>query len=168
VAPLVELLSDKDRDSRSRREAIDALGWLGVDALSAVPTLIEALQEDNDYIRQGAADALGAIGPLAKDAIPALAEMLNEENPPRGYKGILIQAGAQALAEIGPDSIDTLRGALRKDDPYVRGWAAFGLGEIGPAAAAAVPDLVKASGDTDKNAQYQAERALRRIRGIEP
>ncbi len=55
-----------------REGAATALGRLGPDAAPAVPALIEAFEDPDDYVRWKAAEALGEIGPAAKDALPML------------------------------------------------------------------------------------------------
>ena len=46
----------------------------------AVPSLIEALKDDESWIRQMAARNLGVLGPNAKSALYALIESLKDED----------------------------------------------------------------------------------------
>lgn len=50
----------------------------GKAALPAVPQLIKALDDDNNYVRTNAAGALMMIGPDARAAIPALQAALKD------------------------------------------------------------------------------------------
>jgi HEAT repeat protein len=55
-----------------RHKAAVTLESFGREAEAAVPNLIEALSDEDDFVREWAAHALGAIGPAAVDAVPAL------------------------------------------------------------------------------------------------
>jgi HEAT repeat protein len=63
------------------------------------------------------------------------------------------------------DAIPALTDALDHDEePYVRGMAAVALGELGPAARAAIPALRRARTDDPSEAvRTDADRALHRI-----
>ena len=65
----------KDENALAHRDAIWALGKIGK---AAVPSLIEALNDED--LRKAAIGALGGIGPGAKAAAPALSEMLKDES----------------------------------------------------------------------------------------
>src|SRR6266496_4536582 len=60
-------------------------------------------------------------------------------------------AAAQALAsfELTAESVSSLAKALGNPDGYVRAFAAWCLGNLGPAAREAVPALVEALGPDD-------------------
>jgi HEAT repeat protein len=78
----------------SRRERViscRALGWIG--AVTAVPVLIEALQDRDWKLRMSAAKALGAL--RARDAAYQLRGLLSDRNPR------VRKAAAQALGRIG-------------------------------------------------------------------
>lgn len=62
-----------------RQAAANALGQFGAKAKSAVPALIIALKDENQYVRLNAASALGRIVLEAKPAIPALLAALQDE-----------------------------------------------------------------------------------------
>jgi HEAT repeat protein len=53
---------------------------MGVEALSVVPVLIEALQGEKSDVRANAAIALGKIGAEASSAIPALLEASKDKD----------------------------------------------------------------------------------------
>lgn len=88
----------KEREGRTgeaedaRWRANNALARIG---LAAVPALIEALEDNNFYVRQRAAFALHDIGPGAKEAVPALLERFKKEK---------LQWAANALKRIDPDA----------------------------------------------------------------
>ena len=82
---------------------------MGAKAAPAVPQLITALSDPNNYVRSPAAAALGAIGTPGIDAVHALAERLLSKNE----DGFVLASVAYALGEIGPAAREALP-ALRQ------------------------------------------------------
>lgn len=86
VPALIKMLEEKDlrwgkhMASDLRKSVVRALGYMGPQGKTAVPTLIETLKDDEAYIRKCAADALGSMGPQAKAAGPALKEALEDDD----------------------------------------------------------------------------------------
>ena len=72
-------------------------------------------------------------GPAASNAVPALVESL----PLTHIEGIT------ALDRIGAAAVPALRDALKSDSDDRKTYALRALGDIGPAAAPAVPDLIE-------------------------
>ena len=82
AAQWIAIFQDKNRSWVERRQAVEAIGYLGLAARSAVPCLIQAidptktgdakLDRTNDSLRHDAIEALGRIGPVAAEAIPKL------------------------------------------------------------------------------------------------
>jgi HEAT repeat protein/lysophospholipase L1-like esterase len=90
-----------------------------------------ALRADPDPgVRAAAARALGAHGDPGLAAESALYAALADASEPVRH------AAARALHALGPTSGDAerLAEALASDDPYVQGFAAWSLGELGDAA----------------------------------
>jgi HEAT repeat protein len=167
VPALVEFLKDKD----ARRDVLYALQAIGPNASSAVPAIHEALvcaqdsKGDKGTSRVGngpdAADlkdaeewqvacvsTLAAIGPTAKATVPSLVKLLKSDSLD------LRIAAAQALWCINkhPDAVPTLIELLKLPISRER-WAlgderVAALGEIGPAAKAALPQLRKLHAET--------------------
>jgi len=92
------------------------------------------------------AKAMGDIGPDAQAASPALKSALLSLGGIGGNIAVR-EATAEALGKI--KALATLREVLREGDIEIRKVATQAIGEIGPAAAPAAPDLVKASEDRD-------------------
>ena len=115
-----------EKDSKTRLEAVRALGKMGVAAKEAIPALTELLRdrEKEENIRLQAAGALGKMGPEAKAAIPALTELLRHEDGAVGLvaASILGKMGLQAEA-----TIPTLMEFLRDKEWGVRTAAATAL-----------------------------------------
>ena len=63
--------------------------------IKAVPTLIDSLENKDNWIRTNAANILGEIGPPAKDAIPALVIALDDNYDDCRFRAV------QALQKIG-------------------------------------------------------------------
>jgi HEAT repeat protein len=148
VAPLL-LEALKSPDHQVRQNAVEKLGKIGRDAVSAVGPIVQALRDSDEYVRYAAAEALGSIG--SREAIPALIKSLGDAK-------LNVQAqAASAIYRIGDDAsvqelavpvlIKALEGERYSLDHVIRV-----LGEMGPAAYRAVPALVrslKRSGSSD-------------------
>jgi HEAT repeat protein len=88
----------KDPDVVKRRQAIRELATRTADAERILPGLVEALQDENGYVRHDAAITLGKFGPAAKQGVPALMVALKDKE--RGVR----KAAAQALKKIDPQT----------------------------------------------------------------
>jgi HEAT repeat protein len=175
----------KSKDATTRRKAANTLGLVGADAKTAVPALVESLKDPDPQVRGTAARALAAIGPPAVPALLKAAESspdrsvcslaylaLGESRPAdaealRALVAALKDpekevraAAAFALARLGDGAVAPLRQALRTKDAS----AALALGQIGqPAVNAAIPDLVAAMNDDDKELRIAVHHALVKI-----
>jgi HEAT repeat protein len=150
--------SSPQRDTLSEL-AVKALGSIGPDARAAVPSLIELLDDQYVYLRLASADALGEIGPSEPSVLPALTRVMNES-----LDDDLTRTAAQALGQIGEAALPALTSALRSPDFVVRCRAAMSLGEMGSAAAAAIPDLERTSTDDDPDVRELGKEAIKKIR----
>jgi len=93
----IELPDDLERQLAIQAHALnEPLERLLLQVLSAIATLIPALQDANPALCKGAAEALGAIG--AETAVPSLAQLLQDENIQ------VRQAATDALRKIGTDT----------------------------------------------------------------
>jgi HEAT repeat protein len=77
-----------------RLHAIHALGERTSEGVSVIPVLVEALKDENTYVRRDAARALGHFGADAREAVPALRGCVKDREPS------VRKAAAQALQEI--------------------------------------------------------------------
>jgi HEAT repeat protein len=73
------------------------------------------------------------------------------------------RTAALLLGRCGKPAVPALVGLLGNKDEYVRWYAAYALGRIGPEAREAVPALARALGDNNKDVRRCAAEALGRI-----
>lgn len=157
-----------DADPATRGDAAVAIAALGPDAAAAVPVLEKMLREDDaaPATRYPAAYALGRIGPAAKPALEQLRALSGSTDE------VLATVAVWAAIKIDPQdaslleqAIPALRKAVRADREIVRLEAAVALGDIGPAAASAIPILELVSEeDSAKTVRAAAATALAKIK----
>jgi len=114
-----------------------ALGRIGPASPAVMTALMDALRaEGRNY--STAVSTLEEIGPPAHEAVPLLSRALAGE----GVWGRMQAARAlwRITGEAGP-SVAALAAALDDPNERVGRWGAYCLGEMGPAAAAALPAL---------------------------
>ncbi|WP_139228492.1 HEAT repeat domain-containing protein [Planctomicrobium piriforme] len=153
VAGLLEIVNDPQAGWANRRQAALTLGRIGAPAAAAVPDLIRLLnsgERDATATRMWALRALALLGTAAADATTAVAGIINDQNEP-----FFVQATAlETLGCIGkdrPETLPVLLAALQSDQQRpvngnneLRMAAAEAMGLLGPAAAAAIPELIRA------------------------
>jgi HEAT repeat protein len=156
---LVSWAQDSDREILAA--ACETLVQLG---RAAVPKVVPLLSSDKRRDVMNAATILGRIGLEPKLVVPALGKAL--ENPDAEVREKVIEA----LENFGPDAepavamlLQTLTKTVQTD---LQKQIAYTLGEIGPAAKDAVPqliELVKSSKDRDGFLNVSAAEALGKI-----
>lgn len=145
VSVLVEALREPDSDVRQR--VAQALGQIGPEAKAAVPALIDALKDQEEWDYNTAAQALVDINtPEARKALEDYYRLFEALKDPD--ESIRNQA-AQDLGYIGPEAktaVQALIEALKDDDEMVRYYAAEALENIGtPDAQKAIEEYQKKS-----------------------
>ncbi len=123
---------------------------------------IRDLKHQDWRVRSRALDALLKMGAEAREAIPVLVEALENEEERTALR---LQA-ATALIVIAPTEkrvLLALTGTLKTRDPVVRFRVAWILGQLGTAAEAAVPELIRALKDTNALVRLHAVDALGKI-----
>jgi HEAT repeat protein len=175
--PATPLLRRKLRseDAHDRRVAVELFVRIGPREATLAATLRPLLKDPDGYVRKAAIEGLGAVGPAAKDAIDDL-ERVASEDPLMtrrvGSRIALIQvAGAsdervQALAaclELKPANKPDAKGDAGGPDDGAAAYAASALGDLGPKARAAVPQLRAALNHADPQVRAYATQALQRI-----
>jgi len=154
----------KEPDPALRSAYLSALAAIGPAAVEAMPVLLAELGDPEMPIRYAAIHAIGRIGAEAKVAVPLLEKNLLERDD------MLQIASAWALVQIDPrregiadQCLAPLTRALQLADPYARNEAVVALGELGPAAAPAVPALKELSSDPDEAVRKSVAAALKKI-----
>jgi hypothetical protein len=117
--------------------------------------------------QQGAAFLLGTIGPPAKEGLPAVELLMTDGNT---YTRIV---AAQAIWRISGDASKALPVLLESVSAQNQGsegpllFAINAIGDMGPAASAAIPDLERLRSNSSR-ANQSVGRALARIRAPRP
>jgi HEAT repeat protein len=142
---LIEAL--QDRDGQVPVRAAEALGRLRV--VRAVPALMTALKDKEEYIRWAAADALAQLG---EPAVEPLVALLRDPNP------VMRDVAIRTLGKIGPAAVPGLSSALKNPLKAMRETAADALGGIHHERA--VPPLLEALADKELTVREKAARAL--------
>ncbi len=155
VARLAQRLADEG-DAERREAAAWALGRRGELSRPALPDLSRALRADGDAgVRAAAARALGEIPGAVRAEANALLDALGDASQ------VVRFAAAQALGaqplRVEDDAVTRLMPMVASDDGYVRGFAVWSLGELGPAAEPAVPALMQALREEDQRRGVAAQ-----------
>ena len=127
---------------------------IGCSKKEDVGSLRKRLSDDRPYIRWRTAHALGRIKDI--HAIRALITILKDRN-----LNVRIKA-AEELLKIGKPAAEPLIAALKGENPYVREFAAYTLGEIRDRRA--VEPLIVILNDKNINVREAGTRALGEIR----
>jgi hypothetical protein len=154
----------------ARNEAALALMKLAPRSRSAVPELAVALKDEQPLVRVNAALALFKMKEEARPAIPALLDALKDktnETNARAYAFTIQEISAKALgrATAGTKEAVPVLMALLKDakTPMLRGAVLDALGEVGPEARDALPQVRAMTKDKVKFVCQAAEAALQKI-----
>ncbi|GBE30613.1 MAG TPA: HEAT repeat domain-containing protein [Bacteroidetes bacterium] len=179
----------RDDNPKVRIEAVKALGAARTSAIPVYPSIVYALRDTDDEVREEIVQALISIGPIGgKELINALTDKYwrSREGAARVIgtfsslaetaKSTLILrlddskvevrlAVIRALSTLGPEVVDEMIQQLKSGSVYRRFGGARVLGEIGPPAAAAIPELQKLLNDKDVLIRSEAKNAIRSIVG---
>jgi HEAT repeat protein len=129
-----------------------------------VPRLLELYRNGPRRVRPYAIGALANKGPFDAQVLDVLKAALNEDDP-------LVQMMALASVAQGAspsEAVPLLAGALGSANALLRMRAAEHLGNLGPAAKAALPEIEKAAGDPNPHVCWAALFARSKILGQEP
>src|ERR1019366_2237679 len=147
-----------DQDVAVRYAAGEILGCdVGPDAIIVLPRLLEAVKDEEPFVRRFALRAIAKIGPKAKDAIPVLVKALDDENK------FIRRDAAHALTYLGPAAVPALIDSLKDSKGQVRMDILNFIPEMGEDAKPALPALSKLLGDSDSFVAYRVRRAMEDI-----
>jgi HEAT repeat protein len=161
---LAAVVRDPRQQVSSRVEAARMIGQLGPRAPAAVPDLIQVLNRlqgaELEPVQEAIIHALGQIGSPAKAALPTMAKASS-----RTIDIELAARRSTALILAASDSqdVDALMRQLQDRDSSIRLRAVKALGNLGPAARIAMPNLLTALQDTDADVRRATVNALRVI-----
>jgi HEAT repeat protein len=176
-----------DEDFQARIEVVKALGKLAERDATAIEPLAAALDDKHPDVVVKAAEALGALGPRAKAGVPALEKarqarqgwvrgpvvlaLWKTTGDEGAFHGALDNLNdsnqgtvLEKLAPVGEPALPVLLDALKRNDlSFLCGTMAEYAGNLGPAAAAAVPDLLRLRKDHYGSDRKRIDAALEKI-----
>jgi HEAT repeat protein len=160
VLVLVQALDDDDPDLRLL--AVEVLAQLEPDERT-LPALVAALEHPDRLVRIAAVEQVVRFGTKAKSALPSLEKWLADED-----ERFRLSAVA-AISKIDPEQIDrmlpVLVAGLDSMNPLWRGMAVEAIGDLGEAAAAAVPKVEKMLRDDCAGLRCDAALTVMKITG---
>jgi HEAT repeat protein len=152
----IRQLADKDADFR--KEAAKALGFMGADGKSAIPSLGRALYDPELDVRCAAASALLKIGLTDKQRSAMLLELVHRdmkgEDPEARRKALLLLANLQPGEHWVPPLVQFIKS---DQSSGVRNSAAVALANV---EAEAVPPLLALLDDSDAETRMFAALSL--------
>lgn len=144
-----------------RAEAVERLGRMGVDAAPAAIELIHATADPSETVRDWATNALENLGPPPAGLEPQLNELARNSLGDQAYWAVTLLG---RLEMPGEATITTLAEVVvGARDAKVRQRAAWALGNLGPEAKPALPQLQAATQLTDSRLARLAGRAIQQI-----
>lgn len=155
-------LALKNEDAKIRREALRHVRELELLAVPYQTHLIALLTDKDDFIKEQAIETIANLGADAPDAIAALADTLP---PPEKWRSGLRGYGKPLGPAFRP-AVPVLIKALSNGNEDIRFQACTLLGQIGPGAHYAVPDLIDLLGVTRES--YRVEAILETLASIGP
>lgn len=158
------IVKDFRQPLAARVEATRTLAKLGARASAAVPDLVAVLDRlrgtEQEPLQEAVVEALGQMGSAARVALPSLAKSTRRTID---IDLAIKSTTDQILNASDAQNIDILAQQLQSRDPSLRLRAAKALGDLGPAARAAVPALAAVLADPDGDARRAAVAAIRQI-----
>ena len=140
IAPIL-IAAAADPSYDVSRFAMDGLGDFGIEARSAITTVIEQLK-DADLRASVAAETLGKIGLEPERCVPALLKTL-----PKAQKSFVTEQIAEALGQFGEaasEAVTALIPLVSHDDQHLQTEVLMALAKIGHSAEPAIPEIERA------------------------
>ncbi len=131
VPVLLEIMST----DLAEKGVCDVFYRMGPRAKAAIPELVELLHFPDYDVQWAASDALGAMGLDAVDAVPDLLYAIEMSG------GRVPSSATHAIVKIGAVAVPELIKSLGEARPKTVEYVADALGQIGPAAQQALPQL---------------------------
>jgi HEAT repeats len=159
---VAQLQSDlKSNDAAVRARAAEQLCHLEGGAQAAAVSLVEALGDSDESVREWANAALESLGPPDVKDVAALARLVANPQLDIAYWGatLLGRLGGNASSAVAALNV----AVQSHPEIAVKQRAAWALGEIGPGAAAALAALKDAAKDSDPRLARLAREAIEKI-----
>jgi len=158
VAALILGLASASAAERS--VAAERLAHLEADARPAAVALVLATADQDERVREWAVAALEGLGTPEPEQVPQIAALLDGE-PAVGYWAATLLGRASVAGDLAVASLAEV--VERNPHAEVRQRAAWALGKMGPAAAAALPALQRAAASDDARLARLAGKAAREV-----
>ena len=157
AAPAIEALRAglNDKDPLVRAHCARALGHIGKAAMPAVEDLVTHLTDPDAHTRRAAIRAVRMIKPGPEKVVPLMLKALGDKSPQ------VVLMALHTLAEVGEPAVAPMIEALKDDRTDY--WACIVLSGIGPAAKAAVPQLIKTLDDDEPEVRMEVAMTLAAI-----
>ncbi len=143
-----------------RLKACEIMAAIGPAAKSAVPALVDRLQDENELVIRAAARALGRITAQPDIVLPAVQSLLK-------HPAVSVRITAlRAIGEYGTDAVVAVPSALSfltDQSPVLRASAAEALGRIGDSRSEVIIALVNALADQSAAVTMNAANALSQL-----
>lgn len=149
----------RSKDESVRLTAARRLGDLGPQAVEAVPALVNTMEDADNEVALAACEALKRIGSVS---IPQLLKFMGNTQEKEKFRWY----AAEALADLGPDSLPHLMQAMDDQDLAVRMMAVDSLPRVGIVAEQAIPKLKELLRD-DSNLSHSAVVSLAQIAALQ-
>jgi hypothetical protein len=152
ILSAIKGLESTSRDIRYRSAC--ELCELGGEARLAVPSLMMALWDEDEWVGSWCAAALGRVHPVAEEAIPILIARLGTDNERLGF------ACAEALWRMGQVAVPPLFVAIKEGNEQARERSVLALSWLKPVSADVIAALISALGDSCEGVRNASANAL--------
>jgi HEAT repeat protein len=170
AVPSLAQIMLEDPDIEARHQAAFALSKMAPASRVAVPQLAQAVESTEPHVRMNAIMALFNLNEEARPAVPALIRAVQDKQNQTNLKTFHLTIQSMAARTLGRASrgsdagVAVLRTTLEETrHPEVRWAVALALGDIGPPASPAIPDLKPLLDDDAGLVREAAELALQKI-----
>lgn len=146
----------RSKDEAVRLTAARHLGSLGPRAVEAVPALVNAMEDADDEVALAVCEALKQIG---KSGISHLLKFMRDTQEKEKFRWY----AAEALADLGPESLPYLLKAMDDQDAGVQMMAIDSLPRVGIAAETAVQKIAEFLDNSNANLAQASAVSLAQI-----